>query len=182
MPLNYFHQNGQWKLKPPVFYKIHQRIIQSARRNDLLFDTIIYTLVLERQPVYYVIVVMIPCAMFGILAIVTFGLPLEGGERVSFSTAILLSQVLELLVLADILPPADKEKFPLLGKYVLSQVMAVALSVIMTVALQCVYQTPASKPMPQWLSKIAQKLKPGLASFWFCGTFALPHRIITLCN
>ena len=158
LPMKHFEQNGHWNLRTPVTYELVTREVETTRRKSVLkFDAIRYTLVLERQPLFYIIVVIIPCSLFGFLSVCTFFLPIESGERLPFCTAILLSQILELLVLSELLPPAKESGFPILGEYVLTSVLYIAMSVVINVVVTYVYHRPEAAKIPRWILKLVHK-------------------------
>ena len=90
----------------------------------------------------------------GVMSVLTVILPPESGEKVSLAITVLLSQILELLVLSDILPPSGENDFPLTGIYVIFQIILVALSVFECVIVTRIYFTCAEKKVPNWLKNL----------------------------
>lgn len=62
------------------------------------------TLILKREPVYYVAVVIVPCLIFCILNPLVFILKVESGERISLSMTMLLSYVIFLTLVCNSIP------------------------------------------------------------------------------
>ena len=92
----------------------------------------------------------------GFMSALTVILPSECGEKVSLAITILLSQILELLVLSDILPPSGEGDFPLSGMYVIFQIILISLSVVECVVVTKIYFTPCEKGIPIWLKSFVR--------------------------
>ena len=95
---------------------------------------------------FYLMVLVVPSMMLGCLPLLTFLLPFEFGEKISLGLTVLLAQVVELLVLSDIIPPTSKANFPELGKFVISLIILISLSIVESVVVTAVYSlTPQTK-------------------------------------
>ena len=70
---------------------------------------------LERRPLFYLLNLIFPCSVISTVAILTFLLPPESGEKVSLCITVLLSLAVFLLVVSETMPPTS-ETFPFIGK------------------------------------------------------------------
>ena len=94
-----------------------------------------FTLTLERRPLYYLLNVIIPSLVLAALSALTFAVPVDSGEKLSFSMSILVAFSVFMLILQDNTPAADS---PLLGKYrVRGQGAALVNSFSSTVTSNC---------------------------------------------
>ena len=73
-----------------------------------------YRLQLKRRPLFYMLNLMFPCCLISTVAILSFLLPPESGEKVSLCITVLLSLAVFLLVVSESMPPTS-ETFPYIG-------------------------------------------------------------------
>ena len=74
-----------------------------------------FTLVLKRRPLYYLFNIIIPAVLLAALSAVTFVVPVDSGEKISFGIAILLAFSMFMLILQDNTPQTDT---PILCTYI----------------------------------------------------------------
>lgn len=87
--------NAQWTLKST------QTFVDVSHRQLYKYKV---TLILKREPVYYVAVVVVPCLIFCLLNPLVFILKVESGERISLSMTMLLSYVIFLTLVCNSIP------------------------------------------------------------------------------
>ena len=87
--------NAQWTLKST------QTCVDVSQGHMHQYKV---TLILKREPVYYVAVVIVPCLIFCILNPLVFILKVESGERISLSMTMLLSYVIFLTLVCNSIP------------------------------------------------------------------------------
>ena len=148
MDLQRFQQSGQWHLVEPVNYFMTNRTFKNLT-DFWNFDAIEYVLIFERNPTFYVTVIIIPAIMMGAMSILALILPVESGEKISLAVTILLAQVVELLVLSDILPPSTEEDFPIAGSLVVFLIILASISLIVSVFSSSIHYTPVCKAVPR---------------------------------
>ena len=117
-PANANHQflveNGEWELlslnldTSPRIAVIGKAIVAYA-----IFTV---TVELQRKPSFYVMILMVPSVLIGLISVIGFLLPSESGEKISLQLTALLSYSLVFLVVVDIIPPIGGN-FPLIGKF-----------------------------------------------------------------
>ena len=81
-----------------------------------VFPEIIFTVVLQRHPLFYTLSFILPCGLLSALNILVFILPTESGEKVSFGITNLLALVLFQQTIGNSLPPSSKF-MPIISKY-----------------------------------------------------------------
>ena len=117
-PANANHQflaeNGEWELlsleldTSPEVTTIGEAIIT--------YSIYTVTVELQRKPSFYVMILMVPSVLIGLISVIGFLLPSESGEKVSLQLTALLSYSLVFLVVVDIIPPIGGN-FPLIGNF-----------------------------------------------------------------
>ena len=68
------------------------------------YPYVAFTLRLRRRYAFYVLNVVVPCALLSVLAMVGFCLPPDAGEKVSLGISVILAIIVFLLVLAETVP------------------------------------------------------------------------------
>ncbi|XP_045197832.2 neuronal acetylcholine receptor subunit alpha-5-like [Mercenaria mercenaria] len=93
--LNQFETNGQWiLLSKRVYTKYH------PVKSVLAFE-----FVLKRRPLFFVVNILLPIVSFSVLNLAVFIIPIDSGERISFSLTLLLSIGVFLTLISANLPP-----------------------------------------------------------------------------
>ena len=83
-----------------------------------------------------------------------FLLPSDCGERLGFSTTVLLSIVVYLTVIQGMLPEASEPSISVLGYVLVTYIISGAISVILVIISIRIQSTPDTKPVPHlttWL-------------------------------
>lgn len=78
------------------------------------FSEIVYTLQMSRKPLYHLFYLTLPSSLLMILALTSFLIPVESGERIGFVTTILLAMIVFLLLIPSFLPETS-DGVPMLG-------------------------------------------------------------------
>ena len=106
-------QNGVWSLN---VLPVQKEIVTS---NGVNYPQIIYTLVLSRYSTYYVMAILVPGGLLAALNCIVHKLPLESGERMTFSISNLLAAILFQQLVGAIMPPLGDD-YCILGRYFMS--------------------------------------------------------------
>ncbi|XP_045199185.2 acetylcholine receptor subunit delta-like [Mercenaria mercenaria] len=90
-----YQSNGVWTLlSTKVYSKRH------PQKSLLVFEV-----VLQRRPVFFVVNILIPIMTLSVLELFVFIIPIDSGERISFSLTVLLSIAVYMTLISDNLPP-----------------------------------------------------------------------------
>ena len=76
---------------------------EDVQRSEALFSVL-----LSRRPVTYILTIFCPCIVISLLGPFTFLLPPDASDRVGLSVTLLLAFTVYLLVLADSMPPGGQ--------------------------------------------------------------------------
>ena len=139
---------GQWELQMPMTYNVF------PMPNYESYDIIQFTFRFKRNPEFYLIVLVVPSVLLGILPTLAFLIPVESGEKISLGLTTLLAQVVELLVLSDILPPSSRGDFPILGRLVIYSIVLIAVAILESIFVTCIYHVDPKTSLP-WFVRSA---------------------------
>ncbi|XP_046578302.1 CHRNA7-FAM7A fusion protein-like [Haliotis rubra] len=104
------------------------QIINTAHR----YNRVSITFLVARKPLFAILNIVIPIVTISVLSMMVFLVPVESGEKLSFSLSALLSLAVFMSFISEQIP-ASSEKPPLLVIYLTSMVLLNALSVASTV-------------------------------------------------
>lgn len=121
-----------------------------------------YYLSLRRKPLFYTVNLVTPCLGISFMTILTFYLPSDSGEKVSFCINILVALTMFFLLLAEIIP-ANSISVPFVGKYLIFTMILVSVCVLTTViTLQLHFRKPTTHTMSNWIKKVFLKILPNM--------------------
>ena len=142
-PLKYHFDNGMWVL-----------IMSEARAEYGVMYGV--NLKKKRKPYFVIIIVIIPIILLSLMNFMVFLLPLESGERMSYSITLLLALIVFLTIISESIPKKSSPLSLLLyfvGLYVLQ-------SVFVTLARNLrLYNKDDKNPVPAWLCCCCTKRK-----------------------
>lgn len=120
-----FNENSVWSIE-----STEGRISQS----DFADSTVTFTLRLRRKPLYYVMNLIMPVILLGVISLLVFVIPADAGEKMSFAVTVFLSFAVFLSIISMQLP-VNSEKTSLLGVYLVFQ-MSISVAIIIISAFQ----------------------------------------------
>ncbi|KAG9278197.1 acetylcholine receptor subunit gamma [Astyanax mexicanus] len=155
-----FTENGEWMIKHRPAKKM---INEQFSRDELDYQEIIFFLIIQRKPLFYVINIIVPCVLFSSLGLLVYFLPAKaGGQKCTMSIIILLAQTVFLFLIAKKVPETS-QAVPLIGKYLMF-VMSVTTITVMNcvVVLNVSLRTPNTHPMNDKVRKVLLNILPRL--------------------
>lgn len=93
-----------------------------------IYPDLTFNLKVKRKATFYVMHIILPYIITSAIALFSYALPAESGEKVSLCVTILLALTVFLLLLGDTLPPYS-DSIPLVGKYLVSYISTCKLSI-----------------------------------------------------
>nr|XP_002741013.1 PREDICTED: neuronal acetylcholine receptor subunit alpha-4-like [Saccoglossus kowalevskii] len=121
---------------------------------------VVYTMVLRRRSLFYVVNLIVPCIVMAMLIMCVFCLPPDSGEKISLSISVLLALTVFQLLMAEIMPPTSSAT-PLVGKFLLFTTILVSSSIVVTVAVLNLHHRSASTHrMRPWVKKLFMQFLP----------------------
>lgn len=119
-------------------------------------DSVIsFSLALDRKPKIYILNILIPVCFLVILSLLTFLLPNDCGEKVSYSITVLLSMSIFLTVVASMLP-TNSDSVSYLEIYIVAVLsVGVLIIVLSTISLRLHYRTE-QRIIPDWVQRMTR--------------------------
>uniref|UniRef100_A0A8C1PZT0 Cholinergic receptor, nicotinic, gamma n=1 Tax=Cyprinus carpio TaxID=7962 RepID=A0A8C1PZT0_CYPCA len=160
-----FAENGEWIIKHRPAKKV---VNMRYSPDDLEYQEIIFFLIIQRKPLFYIINIIVPCVLFSSLGLLVYFLPAKaGGQKCTMTIAILLGQTVFLFLIAKKVPETS-QAVPLIGKYLMF-VMSVTTITVMNcvVVLNVSLRTPNTHPMSNTVRKVQQNYLTIFYFMWF---------------
>lgn len=96
--------------------QVKRNVVYYSCCPDEPYPDITYMIILRRRPLFYVFNLILPCVLISGLALLSFYMPSDSGEKVTLGITTLLSMTVFLMVIGESMPPTS-EKLPLIGLY-----------------------------------------------------------------
>jgi cation transporter family protein len=108
-----------------------------------LYPDITFNVTIERLPGYYTLNIITPAYATSSLMIISFLVPWDSGERISFAITVMLSLIVFLLILSENLPKTNTK--PLLSEMLIGLTFFSLLCVFFTVFVSAMYSYKSKK-------------------------------------
>ncbi|CAH8601082.1 unnamed protein product [Dicrocoelium dendriticum] len=122
---------------------------------------------LKRQPLYFVVLVLVPFSMLSALACLIFTLD-DTGDRLSVALSLVLSMTMYVVIVSSN-APRSMRTLPVLGIFLLDQLGLLSIATILAVINNKLYQAPQLNSWQDWiyvLAGISRDREPGDVSQW----------------
>ncbi|KAK3102515.1 hypothetical protein FSP39_011900 [Pinctada imbricata] len=145
--LSFFKADSQWELTGT---EIKTNIIGEQSRVTALFTV-------KRKPQYFVINILLPIFLLCILNPFVFHLPIESGERISYTVTIFLSLAVFMTLISDIMPRSSQPVCRL--SLFLVAIMTLSTLICIMSIVTMVMRRKDDKPVPMWVVRVLTILK-----------------------
>ena len=126
------NDTATWKLNQTLDHTGYVISIDIVPHMILNYSYVEFSLTMTRLPQYYLYTVGLPSTAVTILALFTFWLPDDSGEKLSFVVSLMLGLTVFQLVIADTLPETSGNRQPLMSTYLLFNLIMVAVILMLT--------------------------------------------------
>nr|XP_060623313.1 acetylcholine receptor subunit gamma [Anolis sagrei ordinatus] len=154
-----FTENGEWAIK----HRPAKKIVNagSFTPDDIEYQRIVFFLIIQRKPLFYIINIIIPCVLISSVAVVVYFLPAKaGGQKCTVSINVLLAQTVFLFLIAKKVPETSQD-VPLIGKYLtFLLVVTIAIVVNAVIVLNVSLRTPNTHSMSKRVRQVFLHLVP----------------------
>jgi len=140
---DFFEENGEWQIDSTSIVADHAGSV----------SVLAFSIEISRRPLYYVINLVAPLILLGVLNSFAFLLPTASGERIGFSVTCFLSYVVLLNMIMDFLP-TSAAPMSYLSYYTFIMMVfsgGVTLVTILTVSIYHKHGEGQNKPVPNVL-------------------------------
>ena len=107
---------------------------------------------------------IVPCVLCTLLVLISFAIPPENGERISFCSTIMIAVSVYLLIMADMLPEKS-DTLPILGIYYTITMVEIALALMATILVLSAYHS-VSEPPACFKALYRMRKKKGKKEIW----------------
>ncbi|XP_053168253.1 acetylcholine receptor subunit gamma isoform X2 [Hemicordylus capensis] len=154
-----FTENGEWAIK----HRPAKKVMNTERftPNDIEYQQIVFFLIIQRKPLFYIVNIIIPCVLISSVAVLVYFLPAKaGGQKCTVSINVLLAQTVFLFLIAKKVPETSQD-VPLIGKYLtFLLVVTIVIVVNAVIVLNVSLRTPNTHSMSKQVRKIFLHLVP----------------------
>ncbi|CAC5418830.1 CHRNN [Mytilus coruscus] len=147
----YYSENPQWDYVSSTLY------------NGSSVNALYISMTFKRKPTFFMINVIFPIILLGVLNIFVFALPADSGERVGFSITLLLSIAVFMTIVADSLPSTSSPRLSSVGIKLVVDLTISSLIVVCTILGLVIHHRDDSQPVtPIWrrLIKVSKTCGP----------------------
>jgi cation transporter family protein len=147
--LKVYKESGEWDL-------VSTKVVQESRPyGNESWDHVLFHFELKRKSLYHVMNVFVPVLCISVLSIISFLLPSESGERVTFSISIFLTLAVFLTTVNSSMPESSDEVASF-SVYVGLQLFGSALTIIFTIISLNLYHHDKCVHVPQLLKMLVK--------------------------
>nr|XP_006812267.1 PREDICTED: neuronal acetylcholine receptor subunit alpha-9-like [Saccoglossus kowalevskii] len=144
-----FRSDGQWDITE---MEIQNNVEYYPDSPGIPYTDATFIIHMSRRPFFYVFNLVMPCVLIAVFTMISFFLPADSGEKVSFGITVLLSLTVFLLLVAESMPPTSD--VPVIGQYTAATMIMVSFSVTMSIlTLHVHHQGPNCRPLPRWVQR-----------------------------
>ncbi|XP_040828400.1 acetylcholine receptor subunit gamma [Ochotona curzoniae] len=153
-----FTENGEWAIR-------HRpaKMLQDTAAEEGGSQKVVFYLLIQRKPLFYVINIIAPCVLISSVAILIYFLPAKaGGQKCTVAINVLLAQTVFLFLVAKKVPETS-QAVPLISKYLTFLLVVTILIVVnAVVVLNVSVRSPHTHSMARGVRKVFLRLLPQL--------------------
>uniref|UniRef100_UPI00398F0419 acetylcholine receptor subunit epsilon isoform X2 n=1 Tax=Pristiophorus japonicus TaxID=55135 RepID=UPI00398F0419 len=153
-----FTENGEWTIKHKPAKKNFNR---QFTVDDIEYQEIIFFLIIQRKPLFYIINIIAPCVLISSLVVLVYFLPAQaGGQKCTLSVSVLLAQTIFLFLIAQKIPETSLN-VPLIGKYLMfAMVVSTLIVTNCVIVLNVSLRTPNTHSMSEKVKHMFLEILP----------------------
>uniref|UniRef100_A0A2K5NCA5 Cholinergic receptor nicotinic gamma subunit n=1 Tax=Cercocebus atys TaxID=9531 RepID=A0A2K5NCA5_CERAT len=155
-----FTENGEWAIQ----HRPAKMLLDpAAPAQEAGHQKVVFYLLIQRKPLFYVINIIAPCVLISSVAILIYFLPAKaGGQKCTVAINVLLAQTVFLFLVAKKVPETS-QAVPLISKYLTFLLVVTILIVVnAVVVLNVSLRSPHTHSMARGVRKVFLRLLPQL--------------------
>ncbi|KAM9735998.1 acetylcholine receptor subunit gamma isoform 2-T2 [Dama dama] len=155
-----FTENGEWAIRHRPAKML---LDEAAPAEEAGHQKVVFYLLIQRKPLFYVINIIAPCVLISSVAILIYFLPAKaGGQKCTVAINVLLAQTVFLFLVAKKVPETS-QAVPLISKYLTFLLVVTILIVVnAVVVLNVSLRSPHTHSMARGVRKVFLQLLPQL--------------------
>uniref|UniRef100_A0A671ETQ9 Cholinergic receptor nicotinic gamma subunit n=1 Tax=Rhinolophus ferrumequinum TaxID=59479 RepID=A0A671ETQ9_RHIFE len=155
-----FTENGEWAIRHRPAKMLLDR---AAPAEEAGHQKVVFYLLIQRKPLFYVINTIAPCVLISSVAILIYFLPAKaGGQKCTVAINVLLAQTVFLFLVAKKVPETS-QAVPLISKYLTFLLVVTILIVVnAVVVLNVSLRSPHTHSMARRVRQVFLRLLPQL--------------------
>ncbi|XP_061189901.1 acetylcholine receptor subunit alpha-L1-like [Saccostrea echinata] len=114
-----------------------------------------FTITLQRKSQYYIMNIILPVVFLGCLNILVFVIPVDAGEKMSFSVTVFLSFAVFLTIISTLLP-SNSDNTPILAMYLIIQLVYGVIALVISALQLRLHHRDDSEEISAYWVKIVQ--------------------------
>ena len=131
--------------------KVDESSIYTSTKNDQAFLT--FRIKLARQPNWFLINMVLPVIIVGLLTSLVFLMPIDCGERIGYIITAFLTFAFFLDMIGSSLPHTSNP-MAMICYYLMIMLYLSSVSILVTIFTMRIYDKPADDPVPAWLRRV----------------------------
>ncbi|XP_023931496.1 neuronal acetylcholine receptor subunit alpha-9-like [Lingula anatina] len=145
-----FVPNGEWQLMAAP--AIRTSTVYGCCPEP--YNDVTFYLIMCRKPLYYMYNLILPCIVVLSMTAVSFYLPVESGEKVSFGVTAVLAMMVFLQLVSD-LTPTQSDVVPVLSMYLGIVLLLLCISTMSSIVVSNIHLSgEQGHEMPDWMRKL----------------------------
>ena len=170
------YENSEFNLKD-----VETLTVAEDRCCGLAVIVLHYHIILERRPLFFMLNLMLPSSLITMVAMLSFCIPPDSGEKVGLGVTVLLSLSVFLMIINEEMSPTAE--VPFIAIFFFGAVVLVTLSTAVTMLVLSIHHSASdqqAKGIPQCLKRVCYGKLPQLlcvtpiADVWKHGTKVVP--------
>ncbi|XP_012514789.1 PREDICTED: acetylcholine receptor subunit gamma isoform X2 [Propithecus coquereli] len=155
-----FTENGEWAIRHRPARMLRDAAAPAEAAGP---QKVVFSLLIQRKPLFYVINIIAPCVLISSVAILIYFLPAKaGGQKCTVAINVLLAQTVFLFLVAKKVPETS-QAVPLISKYLTFLLVVTILIVVnAVVVLNVSLRSPHTHSMARGVRKVFLRLLPQL--------------------
>ncbi|XP_069802740.1 5-hydroxytryptamine receptor 3A-like [Dendropsophus ebraccatus] len=142
-----FVKNGEWDILDIV--PVYEMFTDLQNRT---YGETIFNIMIKRNPMFYIVNLILPSVLLMVINIAAFFLPPESGERTTFKMTLLLGYSVFLLIVSEESPASGT---PLIGTHFVMCMVLLVISVMESIFIvNIVHQQNLHRAVPKWVKTL----------------------------
>ncbi|XP_066916789.1 neuronal acetylcholine receptor subunit alpha-3-like isoform X2 [Clytia hemisphaerica] len=142
-----YKENGEWHLTEATL-KTHDVRYPIHRHKH---STIKLSILIKRKYIFFIMNLVVPCALIACMIFLVFVLPAKSGERISLGITVMLSMAIFQELSSEKLP-SSSDNYPLLGVYYTTSMFEIGIALVMNCFILNVYYR--NYEMQPWMRRL----------------------------